>query len=233
MAKNYFIPRADADKQLWLQNFAAKLPTYAVKYEILAADVTDTQKGSAYFSYWLNYQNQFNEFAKKVTQFKTELRDGITSGGAGVPPSAPVFGAAPAAVDPGVFKRVTSIASVIKSKMVYTEADGKDMGIEGTEAAAPDMNAAKPMIQVHLVAGGHPEIVWKKAGMDGIDIYVDRGAGQFQFLAVDSFPNYTDTAPLPAVGASAIWKYRCIYRFDDAQAGEWSDVTSITVAGTV
>jgi len=51
------------------------------------------------------------------------------------------------------------------------------------------------------------------------------------FLAFHTIPDYLDTAPLPAPGTSAVWKYKAIYRLGDEQVGQWSDVVSIPVAG--
>jgi hypothetical protein len=51
------------------------------------------------------------------------------------------------------------------------------------------------------------------------------------FLAVDTVPDYTDTAALPPTGQSALWKYKAIYRQGDDRVGQWSDVVSIPVAG--
>ena len=34
----------------------------------------------------------------------------------------------------------------------------------------------------------------------------------FVFLAIDTVPDYNDTAPLPPAGQSALWKYMAIYR---------------------
>jgi hypothetical protein len=59
---------------------------------------------------------------------------------------------------------------------------------------------------------------------------VDRGSG-FVFLAIDTVPDYLDTAALPAAGASAAWKYRAIYRLSDERVGQWSNVASISVMG--
>jgi hypothetical protein len=67
--------------------------------------------------------------------------------------------------------------------------------------------------------------------MDGLEILVDRGTGAFGFLALDTIPDYLDTAPLPAAGSSAVWKYKAIYRLADEQVGQWSDVASISVMG--
>ncbi len=44
-------------------------------------------------------------------------------------------------------------------------------------------------------------------------------------------PDYPDTAPLPAPGQIALWKYKAIYRLNDEQVGQWSDVVSVPVAG--
>ena len=44
-------------------------------------------------------------------------------------------------------------------------------------------------------------------------------------------PNFTDDlSPLPAVGHSALWTYRAIYRLNDADFGQWSDAVSVSVA---
>jgi hypothetical protein len=69
-----------------------------------------------------------------------------------------------------------------------------------------------------------------KQGMASVEIQADRGTG-FVFLAIDTIPNYTDTAPMPAAGQSVLWKYKAIYRQGDDRVGQWSDVVSIPVAG--
>lgn len=230
MAKQSFMPRNDADKQLWLQNFANKLGTYGTKYVISAAEVTDMQESNTYFTYWLNYTNQYNEYLKKLTGYKNELKDGIVAGAtAAVVPTPPVMAAVPTAVAPGVFKRAAAIAGVIKSRTNYTEADGKDLGIEGTEIVPPDLINAKPSIGIRLVQGGKPEVMWAKGDFDGVDIYADRGNGTWVFIATDNYPNYIDNTPLPATGTAAVWKYKAIYKYDDEQVGAYSDVVSITV----
>ena len=34
-----------------------------------------------------------------------------------------------------------------------------------------------------------------------------------------------------AIGTSAVWKYKVVYRLNDAQVGQWSDVATIGVMG--
>lgn len=231
MAKQYFLPRTDLEKNQWLENFSGKLPLYAAKYNISADEVTDMTESSAYFAYWLNGKNQTEDYNKKFTQFKNELRDGIPAGASpSLPPTPPVLGVAPMAVAPGIFGRATAIANVIKSKSNYTVADGNDLGIEGAESGTIPGDI-KLELKVRLVEGGKPEVMWKKLMMDGVELFVDRGTGTFAFMAIDTVPNYIDTHALPASGQTAIWRYKGIYRKDDTQVGEWSDVVSVTVTG--
>lgn len=231
--KKYFMPRSEADKLSWLKNFANKLGTYATKYNVIAAEVTDMQNSAAYYDYWYNYAVQYAEYNKKLTQYKTELRDGIPAGAtASVAPVPPTFAAAPTAVAPGIFVRASSLAVIIKKRSNYTQADGNDLGIEGSEIAATvahNSTTIKPTIVVRLIQGGKPEIVWTKGDFDGIDIYVDRGSNNFEFLATDTYPNYTDNTPLPTTGA-AVWKYKAIYRYGDDQIGLWSDIVTVAVS---
>ena len=42
---------------------------------------------------------------------------------------------------------------------------------------------------------------------------------------------YLYTMALPAAGASAVWKYKGIYRLGDQLAGQWSDEVKISVMG--
>ena len=128
--------------------------------------------------------------------------------------------------------RIKAVVQRIKSNLAYTEADGKDLGIIGEEQTL-DLINIKPALSTRLAAGGRPEVVWTKQGMDGIEIYVSRDGAAYALLAFDTRPNYIDTFALPALGSSSIWKYRAIYRYRDAQVGQWSDEVSVTVAGGV
>jgi len=230
MSKKSFLPRTDLDKQIWLQNLAAKIALYASKYNLSAADIAKLKAAALYFAYWLDYQNQFNEYTKKITAYKNELRDGVPAGAEpSTEPVAPLVEPPPPAAAPGIFVFAASIGNIIKKNTAYTVADGNDLGIEGAEITI-DLQSKKPVITIRLVDGGKPELVWQKSGMDGIEIFVDRGDGRWQFLAIDTYPNYIDTTPLSDTVSSAVWNYKCIYRYDDAQTGQWSDVATVTVS---
>ncbi|XZF14456.1 hypothetical protein ACTHGU_21950 [Chitinophagaceae bacterium MMS25-I14] len=228
MSKEYYLPKGDAPRNLWLKNFAAKLPGYAVRYNIDNAEVIDIQHGSADFDYRINMVNQWKTYISKWVAYKDELRNGIAAGA--VPSAAPTLPNLPGVqtvAAPGIFKRVASVVARIKAHGAYTESDGLDMGIIGVEHSI-DYTTLKPEVSVRIGSGGVPEIVWTKLSMDGIAIYKDSGSG-FVFYDLDNHPHYQDKHPLPAGAQSAVWKYKIIYREDDVEVGQWSDVLTITV----
>jgi hypothetical protein len=110
----------------------------------------------------------------------------------------------------------------------HTDTIGQAMQIIGADQPV-DVNSLKPVLTAELDAG-QVAVGWTKQGMDGIEIQVDRGTS-FVFLAIGTIPDYTDTAPMSAVGQSALWKYKAIYLQADQRVGQWSDVVSGAVAG--
>jgi len=228
MSKNYYLPRKDADKELWLKNFADKLSKYATKYSILPAEVTATQQDKQAFSYWLNAVHQHTEQNKNLVAYKNELKDGVADGAS--PSIVPVVALPAGAVNvaPGIFKRATALGNRIKAHKDYTLADGEDLGLEGSTIATTDPQTLKPVLKLRLISGGRPEIVWQQNGADSLEIWVDRDDDTgFHFLAIDTRPNYTDKHELPAKAEK--WQYKAIYKIDDEQVGSWSDIMSISV----
>lgn len=227
--KNYFMPSDDAGKELWLKNFAAKLPRYAAKYSISTAELTDMQQSAVYFTFMLDYHNQHKDFAKKLTEFKNEIRSGVVNIMASVAPVPPTFANTPPVVPSGIFVRAVSIAKRLKDHHNYTVADGTDLDIEVAPKPKKviNVNEVKPDIEIKLVKGGQPQLVWKKNSMDALEIHVDRGDG-FYFLDIDVKPNFIDKTLLP--DEPAIWRYKAIYKQDNEYTGYWSDVMSVLVA---
>lgn len=229
--ENRFIPSDNANKSIWLKNFATKAPQYKDKYNMSEDELTDLTKGSLYFSYVVDRHKQIEEFKLKWTIFRNELRDGNQQNGVILPlPTLPDFGTPPPAVPNGILKRAALLAQRIKKHPAYVEADGRDLGIV-VEKSAFDPQKSKPTFSIRLVEGGHPEIIWIKGKMEGVEIWVKRNANNkdFVLLAYDQHPNYIDMHPLPEIGSPETWQYRLIYRHHDKQAGIWSDVASVTV----
>lgn len=229
--KDYYLPETDTGKIIWLNNFALKLPTYATALSIPVTMHTQVTNDADNFVKMVSSIGYFADYNKQLTTYKNELRSGTVNntpiGTLPAPPAAITFNTPPLA---DVFGRIRKLVQTIKNNPNYTEAIGQDLGIIGTENTI-DPNTLKPELKVESGTAGQPNIIWKKGLTTGVKIKVDRGSGTFEFLAVDTQPNYLDTHPLPPLGQTAIWKYTAIYLLNDEETGQWSDVVSISVVG--
>jgi len=230
MAKDYYLPRSDKKKAMWLSNFAVRLPYYAATLDITPSTLTSVQNDAKMFEYAIKLVDSFSKIKKERTSFKNRLRDGPVSH---TPLAVPkVISPAPqTSVPPGIFKRVTALVRKIKVSDNYTTAIGKHLDIIGPETYL-DMKKIKPKLKVRFTAG-RVIIKYKKGKSDGVDIYVDRGDGKgFNFLATDNEPDFIDPSELPDGVNSAVWKYKARYRIDDKLVGKYSNIVEVTVSDT-
>ena len=229
MSNSSYMPTNDGGKAELLEHLAVTLPKYAELLEISTADLENLKKKSASFRYALNTLYALQSYTQHYTEFKNSLRDG-GSGNADWPLPPKFDENIPPAVECGVIPWVSALAARIKAHRNYTAAIGQDCWlIAATHVFDP--GALKPALSFKNNVG-HPVIVWTKGKASGIEIWVDRGdSNGFVFLTINTEPNTTDNAPLPASGSTAIWKYKAIYRLHDEQVGQWSDVISVMVGG--
>jgi len=230
MSRSYWLPPDDNGKDHTFTHLTGKLGGYKVLFGLSDDDVASAVADATFFHYTLSAQQAFTLYAQMLTGYKNFARNGnIASLGAF--PTPPVLGPAPAMVAPGIVKRFTDLVAHIKTHKHYTETIGKDLLIEGSESQAADPATFKPVLAVKQTGQG-VVIGWPKQGMDGLEMQVDRSDGKgLGFLAQDSNPDYTDTAPLPPPGQTALWKYRGIYIQNGERVGLWSDIVSIPVTG--
>ena len=228
--KSYWLPRDDTGKDRQFTNIAGKLGGYKTTFGLSDPDVAVVVADAACFHYILNAQQQTLIYAQALTAYKNNARNG-TAGSLGPMPPAPVLGTPPAMVAPGIGKRFTDLVAHLKNHKNYTDAIGRDLQIEGADEQPVDPTTLRPPLTVTQTPGGIV-VGWPKQGMDSLEIQVDRGDGKgMVFLAEDSVPDYTDTAPLPAAGQTVLWKYRAVYHLGQERVGLWSEVVSFAVVG--
>ena len=232
MPKSDFMPTDDNGKASLLILFRDNIGQFLATLTILPADADIVQQAAdaARFRAIVDFCGNMQNAAQGWTAEKNYERDGGDTAPAGqVVPVRPA--GFPAAVAPGIVARFRALVKRVKAAKNYSESIGQALGIEGPQHTAPDMATIQPVITV-TTQGNQNLVGWGWGGnsqfLDQCELQVDRGAG-WAMLAIDTTPNYTDTAPLPA--APAKWKYRAIYRVGDAQVGVWSAVVEIVVGG--
>jgi len=234
MAKDNYLPRADAALAIWLNTFAAKISetttpgsTLGEDLNLTSAEVNQTVADAAMYNFCIQNQDQFKNEKEARTNYKNKVR----SGNQGVPmaeypTSTPV--SPPSPVPEGVFKRIPALVARIKAAPTYTTVIGEDLGIIGDEQVF-DPNTLKPVLELLVVAMG-VLVKWQKSFAEGLLIYVDRGSG-YNLLAMDTEPDYLDTFAMPAEAAT--WKYKAVYEIDDETVGLFSDEVLAEVKAAV
>lgn len=223
-----YIEKTDAAFNLQLKNFAGKIGSYATTLGITPAQVSSVKADALAFDYALSAMITMQTFAHNYSKYKTELRHGHVQTLGGFP-ALPVLPAAPATVAADVEARFRALIQGLIHNANYTQAIGQDLGIVAP-ANTFDPDAGKPQLSIDLTAGGHPALHYTRGQYDGAEIWKDTGSG-FVKLERITQTGYTDLSTLPAADTAAVWKYKLIYLYKDAVAGDYSDVVTITVYG--
>lgn len=232
MKKNY-LPRAEAQRVLWLNNFVAKINIYAATFGITAAELATLAKMAAIYSYIINLIAQVNTFAKDLTGFKNVLS--IAPSGATLsvlPTLTPAV--APPLTQAGIFTYISGIVGRIKSNTAnYTENIGKELGIVGEEIVFKEADfksvvsaeAKKDFVVVNFT----------KKGVDGVNVYShpigSTDANAWEKLGMDNHPPYYDSRPLAVAGQPEIRAYKVMGVLNDEEIGEWSNIATATYTG--
>lgn len=229
-----YYPIRVGDQIIWLTNLYQKLPNYATNLGLSAPELAEIIADVRWYIYVIE---KWVPAVRAYNQAVTAAAKAVASGNGGLVPL-PVF-TAPAlpgaegtlpAVTPrteGVLTRLFDAIAEWKENNNCTDTMCEDLGIIGSTESGPDLDTITPEITATR-SGSTVDIKWNWQGasryLDSCEIEVDRGTG-WALLTIDTTPGYTDTAAQPAT--PAIWKYRAIYRVNDARTGQWSQEVSI------
>jgi hypothetical protein len=226
-----FIESNDASFGKQINNFATKIKQYKTILGFTDAEVAEAENDAAYWDYTLQADVAVETYAQNFKAYKINARTGSKNNTVlGAFPVLAAFGTAPTAVDANIQARFSQKAAKAKLSNNYTEAIGKDLGIEASVGSF-DPSAGKPSFTLSI-NGKRPEIRFTKGKYNGVSIYKDSGDGKgYQFLDKAFYVTYSDKSTLPEAGKTALWKYKLIYLFHDEETGSMSDEVSISVVG--
>lgn len=233
MSDTRYMPREINQRIFWMRNFANKLGELGPSLDLPENDIATAQADARFLASTLELQQQAARFALVWTTFRNQAMYGTDNLTRWPMPFTMPEGLPPV-MRAGAMRRITKTVARLKHLPNYKEITGKLLGVVGTVRVRTraDFLKMQPVLKLRLVASRHPVVMWRKQGMTGIDIEVDRGDGKgFVYLALDTEPDYLDQSPLPPAGTSAIWTYRAIYRHGDDRVGQWSNHVQVTVTG--
>ena len=231
MKRQVYYPSRIGDQANWLDNYAAKLPLHGPTLGVVAGDITASVNDAKYANYvlgtWLTAVRAFSPST-------TDAVDDMLTGGGSSPMVLPTFTAPalPAGVTappPGVLNRIFALVAKMKLSAGYTEAIGTDLGIVGSEATEKPL----PKFSAELLQGAGCQCVkltFAKYGHMGVYIESRRGAGAWEFQAIDTESPYVDERPLLVAGQPEVREFRMRFWDKGTPNGDWTDVARVTVS---
>jgi hypothetical protein len=168
--KQHYLPFTDSGKRDWLNNFSTQLGTHGATVGVTPAEITEVDNEAKMVAYLLTILDIFKSETHERTTYKELVFDGDASIPLGDPPELPAMPTPPAAVTPGVFKRVARLAKRIKAHPNYTEAIGKNLGIVGSEQVI-DYDNLKVQVAVRRTDADGVALDFVKGKMDGVVVY--------------------------------------------------------------
>jgi hypothetical protein len=227
----YFVAQNDKSFSIQLTAFAAALPAYATLLGFSTDELKETTTDAAYMNWVVNCRDMVDNFELEWSKFSKAVRKAsLESTNVLTPPTLPTLPAMPALVQPGIQDRFTQKAAKAKSNINCTTAIQEKLGIAALHTTAEHLT---PDLKIKYSAG-YPEISFHRFEHQAINLYKDKGDGQgygkpFKTLMKSPF---TDTE-LPAVGTSAVFKYKAVYIDNNIEVGNFSAEQSVLVTGRV
>jgi hypothetical protein len=222
-----WLPLAQADRLIWLQNFVLKLGVYVGTAGITAADVTFATGVRDAYQWILNRSDQIKTVAQDINEWKSIFADGPIGTPLGAYPVAPAYPAPPLFVaSAGMFAQVIALCERIRNTTGYTTAIGEDLGIvpPGGGGALGD-----PTCTATALPNSEVRLDWVKGSATGVLVESQRaGETEWTSLGTDTVSPFVDSrAPLVA-GAPEVRRYRIRYLVNDLPVGNYSAVVSVT-----
>jgi len=227
MEHEFFLPKGDLPKMVWMNQFAKGLASHAKDLDVSKDTVAATKADADFYNALMDYLISTQKYETLLVTYKNEMissEDTILA-------DIPVFEAMAThkAVLPGIFDRTRALVSVLKKHNNLSPVMIKEMGLEGNEIIH-DFSSIVVNAKV-TTRNTHPYISWNHQGTNAVDIRCDYD----DTLGMVNVERITAThfvePRLPAAGLSAIYKYMFRYVVSDQQVGVWSEVFEIVVKG--
>jgi len=223
-----WLPTREADRLVWLQNYALKLSAHLGTAGIVAGDVTLADGVRDSYQWVINRADQLGTARQDITEWKRIFADGAIGEPLGAFPIAPVYPAVPPLFTPtaGAFPQLVALAERVRNTTGYTTAIGEDLGIVppvgGILLGDPSFTAvAQPNSEVRLN--------WVKSVSDGVIVEGQRAAETtWTNLGSDRFSPYTDGRDPLVAGQPEVRRYRLRYLDGDDPVGNYSATVNVT-----
>jgi hypothetical protein len=222
-----WLPDREADRLVWLQNYALKIATCVGTAGVTADDVELAEGWLAAYQWIVTCSRQARTLQKQINSWKTTFADGpeveplSPSNQIAAFPDPPAF--TPTA---GMFAQLVRQAERIRNTNGYTVAMGENLGIVPPHTS-PTLGV--PRLKVGVEPGSVVSIKWVKGKAHALLIESQRASeGGWTVLGTDTVSPYVDARPPLVDDQPEVRRYRVRYLMNDEPVGFYSPVVSVT-----
>jgi hypothetical protein len=196
-----FIPNADADKLVWLENLKSKVISNGGTFGLSDSKIDEVvQQCDQISAAILAAESKKTEQKAAVAHKKSVLKTN------------------------NAFLR--SVINQIKTSDGYNLGVGKSLSIVGGRKQA-DKTSYTPKINLYI-SGGEVKIKFFKKGVDGINIYASKnGSSEFKLLSRATRSPFCHQIKLESEGQPEVWNYKAIGVIADHEIGQESAIAEI------
>ena len=223
-----WLPTREADRLVWLQNYALKLNVYVGTAGIAAGDVTLADGVRDSYQWIINRSDQLSTARQDINEWKRIFADGPIGTPLGAFPAAPVYPGVPPLVTPtaGAFAQLIALAERIRNTAGYTTAIGEDLGIVPPAGA---FVLGDPTFTATPLPNSEVRLDWVKSSSDGVIVESQRAAEMtWTNLGTDRFSPFVDGRAALVAGQPEVRRYRIRYLDGDDPVGNYSATVSVT-----
>lgn len=208
MVRTRYMPRADGDLLVWLDNFSKQLATYGATVGLDAAGIKALQEQCTAIA------TAVGEDERAYAGWRAAV-------------------AHSAAVKDGGLNAVAAAVAHLDTHPRCTDAIRAALRITAPQTTAQPLALGEHKIPFTLEGlPGRVVVKWRKGGLDGVNVYGQRGGEtEWVLLGRDNRPPYDDLRPPTQPGASEVRRYRLVGVVDDREVTPPSDIASISIGG--
>lgn len=208
MVRTRYMPRADGDLLVWLDNFSKQLATHGATVGLDAAAIKALQDKCTAITTAVGEAERAYAGWRAAVAHSAEVKD-------------------------GGLKVVAAAVAHLDTHPGCTGAIRASLGITAPQTAEQSVALGEHKVPFKLEGlPGRVVVKWRKGVLDGVNVYGQRGGEtEWMLLARDNRPPYDDLRPLMQPGTGEVRRYRLVGVVDDREVTPPSDIASISLGG--
>ena len=227
MLRDKRLPTTEAEWIVFMQNFVAKLASYAATLGLTPTEVSQQADDTLNYEYLVGVAQQVNDSKDSFFSFKELVFDGAITTVIPPDPTFPVI-ATPKSATPGIIKRIRLLVKRIKASTGFSDQIGEDLGLLENVPNSIVPQDIVPEMKLKALTGSLVEISFSKKGFDAMRVeYQRKNDTGWQLAGVFTSSPATHELPPELAGEPESRSYRGVLMEKNVAVTQYSPTYTI------